>query len=100
MDGPDWISIVTILAQRDDGVLLGQKEDMTVLASGGIECEMLKDLAFSLLQKEILLPLPNAISMGPFRKFASVILNLSYDDPKLPTLILKLSAGTASKNSQ
>ena len=36
--GPDWISIVTILAQRDDGFLLRQKEDMAVLASGGIGC--------------------------------------------------------------
>ena len=37
-DGLDWILIVTTLAQRDDGVLPGQKEDMTVLASPDVNC--------------------------------------------------------------
>ena len=33
-DGQDWIVIVKIPAQRDDGSLFRQKDGMTVLASG------------------------------------------------------------------
>lgn len=37
-DGSDWIFIVIVRAQRDD-VVLRQKEDTTVLASGGMTCQ-------------------------------------------------------------
>lgn len=41
-DGPDWILIVPILSQRDDGVLLLRpKEDMAVSASGATGCYLI-----------------------------------------------------------